>query len=98
MIEEDVAAAAEPRSVIRSTRRGKIALPHASRVKIVYMKSTKEEIRDLIQQLPEDASIEDIQYHLYVRQKIDRGLKADAAGKVITQAEAEQRMARWLDQ
>ena len=79
------------------TQRGKIAPRRAKRVKIVYMKSTKEEIRDLIEQLPEDASIEDIQYHLYVRQKIERGLKADAEGKVITQAEAEQRMARWLD-
>jgi hypothetical protein len=59
------------------------------------MKTAKEEVRDLLDQLPEDASLEDIQYHIYVRQKIQKGLDAEAEGQVIPQAEVERRMARW---
>lgn len=60
------------------------------------MKTAKEEVRDLLEQLPENASLEDIQYHIYVRQKIQKGLDADAEGRVIPQAEVERRMARWV--
>ncbi len=60
------------------------------------MKTAKEEVRALLEQLPENASMEDIQYHIYVRQKIQRGLDAAAEGRVVSQAEIEQRMARWL--
>ena len=60
------------------------------------MKSAKEEVHDLLQQLPEDASLEDIQYHIYVRQKIQNGLEAVREGRVLSQEEVERRMARWL--
>jgi hypothetical protein len=59
------------------------------------VKTAKEEVRDLLDQLPESASLEDIQYHIYVRQKIQKGLDAEAEGRVIPQAEIERRMARW---
>lgn len=61
------------------------------------MKTAKEEVRDLLEQLPESASLEDIQYHIYVRQKVRKGLTAEAEGRVISQAEVEQRMTRWLE-
>ncbi|MCH8226357.1 MAG: hypothetical protein IIC97_10870 [Chloroflexi bacterium] len=61
------------------------------------MKSGKEEVRELLEKLPEDASLEDIQYHIYVRQKIHRGLEAARSGKVISQEEVEKRLARWLE-
>ena len=61
------------------------------------MKTGKEEVRELLEKLPEDASLEDIQYHIYVRQKIQKGLAAARADKVISQEEAEKRMARWLE-
>ena len=38
----------------------------------VKLKTAKDEVRELLQNLPDDASLEDIQYHLYVRQKIQR--------------------------
>ncbi|PKB70805.1 MAG: hypothetical protein BZY87_09825 [SAR202 cluster bacterium Io17-Chloro-G6] len=60
------------------------------------MKTAKEEVLELLEQLPEDASLEDIQYHIYVRQKIQKGLDAAREGKVIPQEEVERRMARWL--
>ena len=61
------------------------------------MKTAKEEVRELLENLPEDASLEDIQYHIYVRQKIQKGLEAADEGKLISQEEAERRMARWLE-
>lgn len=61
------------------------------------MKTAKEEVRELLEQLPEDASLEDIQYHIYVRQKVQKGLEAAREGKVISQGEVEKRMARWLE-
>ena len=41
--------------------------------------------------------MEDIQYHIYVRQKIQKGLEAAREGKVISQEEVERWMARWLE-
>jgi len=61
------------------------------------MKTAKEEVRELLEQLPQDASLEDIQYHIYVRQKVQKGLDAAREGWVISQDEVEKRMARWLE-
>jgi hypothetical protein len=60
------------------------------------MKSAKEEVRSLLDNLPDDASLEDIQYHLYVRQKVLKGLDASENGKLLTHEEAVKRMSRWL--
>jgi hypothetical protein len=61
------------------------------------MKSAKEEVRELLDHLPEDASLEDIQYHIYVRQKVQRGSDCLRGGKLISQDEVEKRMSRWLE-
>lgn len=60
------------------------------------MITDKEAVRQLLDQLPEDVSLEEIQYHLYVRQKVERGLADAEAGRVISQEEMEKRMERWL--
>ena len=60
------------------------------------MQSAKEEVRKILDVLPEDSSFEQIQYHIYVRQKIEAGLEAAAEGRVLTQEEAERRMEKWL--
>lgn len=61
------------------------------------MSAAKEEVRRLLERLPEDASLEDIQYHLYVRQKIDHGLEDIESGRTISEEEFDQRMAKWLE-
>ena len=43
----------------------------------------KEEIIALIKKLPEDATIDDIMYHLFVKKKILAGIKEIEQGKVI---------------
>ena len=61
------------------------------------MKTAKEEVLELLDQLPEDASLEDIQYRIYVRQKIQNGLGAGREGNVVNQEAIERRMARWTE-
>ena len=57
------------------------------------MSAIKDEAIRLIQSLPDDCSIEDIQYHLYVQQKVEHGLAAIEAGQFVSQEEAERRIA-----
>ena len=59
------------------------------------MGSPKDDVNSLLQKLPDDASFEDIQYHLYVRQKVERGMQAIEDGRVVPQDEAERRVAEW---
>ena len=61
------------------------------------MQTTKKEISDLISRLPDDCTIEDIQYHLYVLQKIERGVQDANEGRLYTQEEVEGRMSKWLE-
>ncbi len=60
------------------------------------MSTAKEEVESLLHQLPDSCSIEDIQYHLYVIEKVRHGLEvADQQGP-ITKEEAEERLGKWL--
>ncbi len=60
------------------------------------MSTAKEEVRKMLEQLPDDVSLEDIQYHIYVREKIGRGLKDIQEGRLLSEDEVEERMAKWL--
>jgi len=60
------------------------------------MSTAKEEVRKMLDRLPDDSSLEDIQYHIYVREKIERGLEDITAGHLLTQEEVERRMSKWL--
>lgn len=61
------------------------------------MKTAKDDVRELLEQLPDDASYEEIQYHLYVRHKVQKGRKAAEEGRTISHEEAVRRMSRWLE-
>jgi predicted transcriptional regulator len=60
------------------------------------MSTPKEEVRKLLETLPDESSYEDIQYHIYVREKIERGLKDIKEGRVLSQEEVERRASNWL--
>jgi predicted transcriptional regulator len=60
------------------------------------MSTPKEEVRKILKTVPDDATFEDIQYHIYAREKIERGLKDLAKGRILSQEEVERRMSRWL--
>ncbi|MDP1563170.1 MAG: hypothetical protein Q8M16_17460 [Pirellulaceae bacterium] len=55
--------------------------------------SIKVAARAVLDSLPDNASWEDVQYHLYVRQQIDAGLRDDAAGRLISTEEMRARLA-----
>ena len=59
------------------------------------MQSAKEEVMKLLKDLPDSSTFEEIQYHLYVRQKIQRGIKDVEEGRIYTQEEVEKRMEKW---
>jgi len=43
----------------------------------------KEEILELIKKLPENATIDDIMYHLYVKKKVITGIEEIELGRVV---------------
>ncbi len=53
----------------------------------------KTAAKAILDALPDDASWEDVQYHLYVRQQIDAGLEDEAAGRLINTDEMRRRLA-----
>lgn len=55
-----------------------------------------QELESLLQKLPDDCSLEDLQYHLYVLEKIKRGMERAETEGVVTQDEAEARFSRWI--
>lgn len=60
------------------------------------MSRPKDEVSALLAKLPDDASYEDIQYHLYVLEKVNRGLeRAETEGAVSHEA-AKVRLGKWL--
>jgi predicted transcriptional regulator len=61
------------------------------------MNAAKKEVLRILEDLPEDASLDDIQYHIYVRQKIEHGLEDAVAGRTLSEEEFDQRMAKWLE-
>ncbi|WP_420465817.1 hypothetical protein [Panacagrimonas sp.] len=59
-------------------------------------RSIKAELIEIAQNLPEDCTYEDMQYQLYVRTKIQRGIEEAQAGHVVPHEEVKQRFAeRW---
>ena len=60
------------------------------------MSTAKEEVRTILELIPDDSSFEDIQYHIYVREKIERGLKDIEEGRILDQEEIERRMNKRL--
>ena len=59
------------------------------------METAKDEVRRILESLPEDATLEDIQYQIYVRQAIVSGLRDIDQGRIVSQEEVERRMSRW---
>jgi hypothetical protein len=60
------------------------------------MGNAKREALELIQRMPDDSSLEDIQYHLYVREKVERGLRDLKSKRTLSQKDVERRMKKWL--
>jgi predicted transcriptional regulator len=57
--------------------------------------SNKEVVLDLLSQLPEDVSLEDIAEEIAIEAAIQRGKKAADEGRVISHEEMKKRSAEW---
>ena len=59
------------------------------------METAKKQVQQILENLPDDASLEEIQYQIYVRQKIEQGVADADAGRVVPHEEVQQRLAKW---
>ncbi len=60
------------------------------------MNTAKEEVRELLDKLPDDCSLEDVQYHLYVVEKISRGIERAEKEGALSQYEVERNFREWI--
>lgn len=60
------------------------------------MSTAISQVRQVLKDLPADASFEDIQYHIYVQQQIARGLADADAGRLIGHDQVARRSQKWL--
>jgi hypothetical protein len=59
------------------------------------MSTAKQEVELLLNKLPDECSVEDIQYHLYVLDKVRRGLEDARVNGTLSQEEVETRLSKW---
>ena len=59
------------------------------------MSTVKQDIESLLNKLPDDVSVEDVQYHLYVLDKVRRGLEDARVNGTLSQEEVESRFSKW---
>jgi predicted transcriptional regulator len=57
--------------------------------------TAKEDVLEMLRRLPDDATLEDIEYHVSVMAGVERGLRAIEEGETVTQAEVVRLMDEW---
>lgn len=61
------------------------------------MANTKDTVRAVLDRLPDDCTLDDVLYHLYVHQKLEAGLLDAAAGRLLPHEQvAEELRQRWM--
>lgn len=61
------------------------------------MQSMKDEPKTILDGLPEDCALKDVQYHLYVAEKIHKGMERADREATKIQEEIEQKFNRWTE-
>lgn len=59
------------------------------------MAKAKAEALEMIKKLPDDVTTGAIMEELFFKQQVEKGLQDVAEGRVLTQEELKERMARW---
>ncbi len=62
------------------------------------MNTAKEEVRSLLDKLPDECTLEDVQYHLYVVEKIQRGIVRAGIEGTLSQDDVERKFSKWATQ
>lgn len=75
-------------------------MPHLGWMSVSFlekaMQTAKQEVTSLLERLPEGSSLEDVQYHLYVIEKIRRGLARAETEGTLSQTQVEDHLDKWL--
>ncbi len=59
------------------------------------MNTAKDEVKALLDKLPDDCSLEEVQYHLYVVEKIRRGIERADKEAAVSQKNVEMKLSKW---
>lgn len=59
--------------------------------------TTKEKVIDVVEDLPDDASIEDAMGRLLFLAKVERGIRQADVGQTLSHTQVRERMAKWLN-
>jgi len=59
------------------------------------MNTAKEEVISLLDNLPDECVLEDIQYHLYVVEKIQKGIDRGNDEGLLDQEDVERKFSKW---
>ena len=60
------------------------------------MSTPKAEVASMLEALPDDSSFEDIQYHLYVLEKVKRGIERAESEGAVSHEDVKFRLGKWL--
>ncbi len=60
------------------------------------MAGAKQVVRDVLESLPDDCSLEDVQYALYVRQRILEGERSASGGELVPHEQVMREAREWL--
>ena len=60
----------------------------------MQLQTAKQEVTALLQNLPDGTSLEDIQYHLYVLEKVRNGLDAADRDGALSHAQVEEELSQ----
>ena len=56
----------------------------------------KSQLKELIEQMPDEISVGDFVAELYFREKLEKGLQQIEEGKTMSHEKAKQRLSKWL--
>ena len=62
------------------------------------MNTAKEEVKSLLDKLPDECTLEDVQYHLYVVEKIQIGIDRANLEGTLSQEDVEKKFSKWTTQ
>lgn len=62
----------------------------------MVVQTAKQDVEQMLQHLPDESSLDDIEYHLYVLKKVRQGIERIDSEGGASQADAEKRLSKWL--
>jgi len=59
------------------------------------MSAVKSEVEALLKKLPDECTVEDVQYHLYILDKVQQGIATAEEHGALSQDDVEKRLHKW---